>query len=351
MAARRSVRAADVAKAASVSVGTVSKVLNGKPGRISRETRERVAATASRLGYRPDPLARSLRIGSMHTLGLIVPELGDQYFEYIARGAEAAARDRGFGIVLSHTDRDPRRELEAIDFLIDKAVDGVVLCGGGIQQEEHLESLDWGTLRVVSVGPHQIDVPNLAVDNKGAMRAAVAHLAGLGRQRILCIAGQRDWLITAARLAAVRAAMAEHRLEVRPELLRCAGFTSAAGASAMTDVLAEGVQFDAILCFNDYAAVGAMAVLATAGWQVPEDVAVVGCDDTDIAAYARVPLTTIRFPAAELGAAAVRVLCDGENFTEPFGFELITRESTLGSDHDRRGRSPHPRSSNRQCAR
>lgn len=330
MAAHRSL-AKDVAEAAGVSIATVSRVLNGKPGRISVETRERVLATAERLQYKPDPLARSLQSGSSRTLGLVVPDLGDQYFQYIARGAEAAARERGYGIVFCNTDRHPDRELAALEFLAAKGVDGVVLCGGGLQDEEHIAHRDFDGLTIVSVGPHQLDVPNLAVDNHSAMHAAISHLATLGRRRVLRIAGKRDWLVTGARVDASSEAVRSLGMDTDPDLVRYSGFTAEAGAAAANAALAEKLDFDAVLAFNDYAAVGAMSVLAGSGLEIPDDIAIVGCDDTDIAAYARVPLTTIRFPAARIGETAVRVLCDGEPVPgAPFAYELVIRESTVG---------------------
>jgi LacI family transcriptional regulator len=323
--------AKDVADAAGVSIATVSRVLNGKPGRISVETRGRVMAAAERLQYKPDPLARSLRNGSSRTLGLVVPDIGDQYFQYIARGAENAARERGYGIVFCNTDRHPERELEALEFLSDKGVDGVVLCGGGLQDEQHLAGKDFGGLAIVSIGPHQLQVPNLAVDNHAAMHAAISHLATLGHERVLRIAGQRDWLVTRARLEASAEAIAALGLDGDPALVRYSGFTAEAGAAAANAALSENLDFDAVLAFNDYAAVGAMSVLASSGLSIPGDVAIVGCDDTDIAAYARVPLTTIRFPTARLGETAVRVLCDGDPVPATgFTYELVIRESTTG---------------------
>jgi LacI family transcriptional regulator len=327
----RNARAKDVAEVAGVSVATVSRVINEKYGRISPDTIARVRQAAERLQYKPDPRGLSLRTGSTRTLGLVVPDIGDQYFQYIAKGAETAARERGYGIVFCNTDRDPEREFESIEFLADKGVDGVVLCGGGIQDEAHLVGIDWGEMRVVAIGPHQLDVPTLGVDNRAAMHAAIGHLAELGRRRVLCIAGAAHWHITRARLDGVLEAAASLDLEIGPELVRYAGFTAKDGAEAVSAALAESVDFDAVLAFNDYAAVGAMGVLADLDRRIPQQVAIVGCDDTDISAYARVPLTTIRFPTSRLGRTAVEILCDGAPVpAQTFGFELVVRTSTVG---------------------
>lgn len=332
---QKQVRAKDVAKEAGVSIGTVSRVLSGNLGRISDSTKDRVIAAAERMHYKPDALGRSLRTGSSRTLGLIIPDLGDQYFQYIARGAEAAARERGYGIVLCNTDRDSSRETQALDFLSDKAVDGVVLCGGGLQDDEHVSDYELLNLQVVSIGPHRSQLPNLAVANHEAMHTAISHLATTGRQRILRIAGQPDWLTSRTRLSATEDAIRSLGLDTDPALVRYSGFTAEAGAAATNAALAEGIEFDAVLAFNDYAAVGAMSVLAGSGHRVPHDIAIVGCDDTDIAAYARVPLTTIRFPAEQMGITAVKVLCDGAPVpAEPFSYEFIVRQSTIGASHN-----------------
>ncbi len=326
-------RARDVAELAGVSVATVSRVVNGKDHDITEPTRRRVLDAARQLQYRPNPTAVSLRRGSTRTLGLIVPDIGDQYFQQIAKGAETAARDRGYGIVFCNTERDPDRETRSLEFLIDKDVDGIVLCGGGLQDEAHLSRVDLRTRGVVAIGPHQVDVPTLRVDDRGAMAAVVRHLAGLGRHRMLCIAGRRDWLITRVRLAAVTEAAAACGMTMVADGVFYSGFTATSGAEAMSEALDRRLDFDCAVVFNDYAAVGAMDVLLRHGCAVPEQVAVVGCDDTEISAFAMVPLTTIRFPTNRLGRTAVEVLCDGAPVPdETFGFDLITRASSTGRD-------------------
>ncbi|MCA1218088.1 LacI family DNA-binding transcriptional regulator [Streptomyces sp. 8L] len=322
------VSARDVAERAGVSVTTVSRVMNDKGGELTPETRERVRAAARELGYRAHPAAVALRGGRTGVLGLVVPDLGDQYFQQIARGVEDASHPQGYGIVFCNTDRDIERENEAIDLLLAKRVDGIVFCGGGLGDDAHLAGRDWFGTSVVTIGPHLSDFPAVTVDDTGAIRAMVAHLADMGRRRILCVAGKEDWLVVRTRLAAYRAAVAELGLDQDPALVDFAGFTADDGRAAVERALDGGVGFDAVLAFNDYGALGAIDALLRRGLSVPGDVAVSGCDDIDFAVFARVPLTSLRFQSYAMGRAAVRLFA-GDRSEEPrFGYELRVRAST-----------------------
>lgn len=328
----RRVSARDVAARAGVSITTVSRVLNDKGADLAQTTRERVRAAARELGYQANASAVALRRGRTGTLGLIVPDVGDQYFHRIARGVEDAVRPQGFGIVFCNTDRDVARESEAVDLLLAKSVDGIVLCGGGLGVEQHLLPRNWAGTRVVTIGPHVLDFPAVAVDDVGAITTLVRHLNDRGRSRILCIAGHEDWLITRERLLGYRGAVRDLGLADDPDLVVYAGFTADAGDAAVQHALAAGTRFDAVLAFNDYAALGAVDALERSGLRVPADVAVAGCDDIDFARLARVPLTSLRFPTYEMGGAAARLLVGQEDVAGPpttaFGFELQIRSST-----------------------
>jgi LacI family transcriptional regulator len=322
------VRVRDVAERAGVSITTVSRVLNGKDSELGPETRQRVRDAARELGYRANPAAVALRGGRTGVLGLVVPDIGDQYFQQIARGVEDTMHPRGYGIVFCNTDRDIARESESIEMLLSKRVDGIVFCGGGLGDDAHLHGRDWFGTRVVTIGPHLSDFPGVTVDDVGAIQAMVAHLADGGRRRILCVAGQADWLVSQTRLAGYQAAVAQLGLDDDPALVDFAGFTAGSGREAVRRALERGTEFDAVLAFNDYAALGATEELLQRGLTVPGDVAVSGCDDIDFAVFARVPLTSLRFRSYEMGQAAARLLVSGDHGEPRFGFELCARAST-----------------------
>jgi LacI family transcriptional regulator len=322
-----------VAERVGVSVTTVSRVLSGRADAIPQETQDRVRAAAAELRYRPNSLARALRKGSTQTIGLIVPDISDTYFHQVARGVEDIAQAAGYMVIFCNTDRLASREQSCLDLLEDKRVDGIIFCGGGIDEEKHLSGRDWPAAGVVAIGPHVVDVPSVRADDAAAIECAVEHLAETGRRRILCVAGQPDWLITRRRLDGYWAAVDRLGLDGDPRLVRYGGFASVHGHDAVTQARASGIGFDSVLAFDDYAALGALQALREAGLQVPGDVAILGCDDIPFAALACPSLTSIRFPTYEFGTTAARMLLDILNGKQTkhvveFPYELCVRDST-----------------------
>lgn len=299
-----------VAAHAGVSVTTVSRVLNGRADAIPPETQRRVFRAATKLGYRPNSLAIALRRGVTETVGLVVPDIGDAYFHQIARGVEDVAQPIGYGVLLTNTDRDPTREKAVVDMLLDKRVDGLVFAGGGVEADSHLHDVAWGSTRVVMVGPHQLDFPSVRVDDAAAIASAVDHLVAVGRRRILCLTGQPSWLVSQERLAGYVRAVKAHGLDHEASLVMPGDFSLESGQKRVRDALARGVRFDGVLAFNDYCAIGAIDAVLRSGRRVPEDVAVVGCDDIPEAQLVRPSLSSISFSQYELGRAAAAILLD-----------------------------------------
>ena len=323
--------AKQVAARAGVSVTTVSRVLNGRADAIPPETQRRVIRAASELGYRANSLAVALRRGVTETVGLIVPDIGDAYFHQIARGVEDVAQPIGYGVLLTNTDRDPVREEAVVNMLLDKRVDGLIFAGGGVEGDTHLNDVAWGSTKVVMIGPHQLGFPSVRVDDAAAVASAVDHLVAIGRRRILCLTGQPSWLVSQERLTGYLRAVNAHRLQRDGDLVMPGDFTRVSGQKRVQDALAHGVRFDGVVAFNDYCAIGAIDALFDAGRRVPEDVAVVGCDDIPEAQLVRPSLTSISFSQYELGRAAAAILLDTADadlarHTQPH--TLAVRQST-----------------------
>jgi LacI family transcriptional regulator len=299
-----------VAERAGVSVTTVSRVLNGRDDAISAETRERVLKAARQLRYRPNSLAVALRKGVTHTIGLIVPDIGDAYFHQVARGLEDAAQLAGYTVILCNTDRVAARERSSIEVLCDQHVDAIVFAGGGIDDDKHLADFPWDGMHVVAVGPHNLECPSIRVDDAGTIELAVNHLVEQGCRRVLCLAGMENWLINSARLEGYRRAIAHHGMDYDPQLVRNGSFRVESGREMVASTIADGVDFDGIVAFNDYSAIGAMQALAEHGRRVPEDIAVVGCDDVPVASLVQPALTSVSFPQYDFGRAAMQVIQD-----------------------------------------
>ena len=299
-----------VAERAGVSKTTVSRVLNGQSELISEATKERVFAAARDLNYRPNRLAISLRKQQTMTVGLLVGDISDAYFHVLTRGVEDVAREAGFHVMLVNTDRVPSRERFAVELLRDQQADGVIFAGGSIDNDRHLESTDFGHMKVVCVGPHRLPWPTIEVDHRRAIADAVVHLAEQGCQRIACIGKRPSWAINQMRLEGYRMGLDLCGLEYDPTLEWEGGFTFELGLETTTSALDRGIQFDGIVAFNDYAAVGAMRALRVAGLDVPNDVAVVGCNDIPLAAMANPQLTSIGLPIYEYGTTAMRTMLE-----------------------------------------
>ena len=325
-----------VAERAGVSVTTVSRVVNGRAGDISPETRERVLDAARALRYRPSSLAAALRKGYTRTVGLVVPDIADAYFHQIARGVDDVAQEAGYTVVLCNTDRVAAKERTGIEVLYDQNVDAIIFAGGGVDDDTHLRDLPWDLMHVVTVGPHRLPFPSIRVDDAATIRTAMNHLLEQRRRRVLCIGGRENWLIHVERIAGYRAALAEHGLECDPALTFSGDFTVSAGHDAVRRALDAGTPFDAVMAFNDYTAVGAMQALHEAGVDVPEEVAVVGCDDIPLASLVRPTLTSVNFPQRQFGAAAMRAVLDllAGRAVDPvtrFDYLLRVRESSAPS--------------------
>jgi LacI family transcriptional regulator len=329
----RPVTVKTVAERAQVSVATVSRVLGGHADRVTEATRERVLAAARELQYAPHPVAVALRKGISNAIGLVIPDISDAYFHQVARGVEDVAQRAGYAVVFCNTDRQVAKEILALDLLRDQRTDGIIFCGGGVEGESHLQSRDWRSAKVVAIGPHVVDFPSVRVDDAAAIGAAVDHLASTGRRRILCVAGEPEWLVTQRRVAGYMAAVARLGLHFQPGLLVCAGFSAEAGQRVVAEALASGLEFDAVIAFDDDAALGALIALGEASVAVPEQVSVVGCDDIPFARLTTPPLTSIRWPTYDMGTAAAQMVLDliADRPTDrvvDFEFELCVRASS-----------------------
>lgn len=303
---RRTAKA--VAELANVSITTVSRVLNGRADAISLETRERVLDAARQLRYRPNSLAVALRKGVTHSIGLIVPDIGDAYFHQVARGLEDAAQRAGYTVVLCNTDRVAARERSSIEVLTDQNVDAIVFAGGGIDDDKHLADFPWDDLHVVAVGPHNLGCPSIRVDDAGTIELAVHHLVEQGCRRVLCLAGMENWAINTVRLEGYKRAIASHDLDYDPQLVRNGDFTVESGRDMVDAAIEDDVAFDGIVAFNDYSAIGALQALTKRGMRVPDDIAVVGCDDVPVSSLVQPALTSVSFPQYEFGRAAMEVI-------------------------------------------
>lgn len=300
----------DVARHAGVSVRTVSNVVNDFPY-VAAATRARVQQSLAELGYRPNLAARHLRRGRSGMIGLVLPELDVPYFSELARLVIRAARERNYTIVIDQTDGDVEEERRLL--LAEgrsHPFDGLIfsplaLTGADLRRASHGP--------VVLLGEHIEAAPfdHIAIDNVAAARAAVEHLVATGRRRIAAIGDQPYFTGETAqyRTTGYRQALAAAGLPAEPDLLvRASHFHRADGAAAMARLLALPEPPDAVFCYNDLLAFGAMRAVLGRGLRVPGDVAVVGFDNTEEGRYTTPTLTTIAPDKERIATLAVETL-------------------------------------------
>jgi len=326
----------EVATLAGVSVKTVSNVVNHYV-HVSAATRMRVQSALDELGYRPNLSARSLRGGRSGLIALALPELDFPYFAELARHIVHAAEAHGWTVLIDQTDGRAEREKLVMDGIRDQLIDGVIFSPLVTGARELAARRDTTPMVLLGERVHHGTMDHVGIDNVAAARAAVAHLAGLGHTRIAAIGEQRHRRGETARLRlqGYRAGLESAGLPFDPALVMpAASYHRADGAAAMTELLALADPPDAVFCFNDMLAIGALRTLRDRGARVPDDVAVVGFDDIEESSYSAPGLTTIRPDKARIAGTSIALLAarlDGgggpsRDVTERF--DLVVRRST-----------------------
>lgn len=329
-----------VAREAGVSRATVSRVVNGSP-KVSPDVRRTVERAVTKLGYVPNPAARSLVTRRSDSVGLVITEpasrlFEDPFFPRLLRGISAELSTRNLQLVLLMPE-DGDAELRLERYLGAGHVDGVLLVSlhGADPLPAHLQAR--GVPMVVGGRPPAgVSASYVDVDNREAARSAVRHLAGLGRGRIATITGPQDMGAGIDRLEGFLEGLAEAGLTRDDALIGTADFTYEGGAAAMRRLLAAAPDLDAVFAASDLMAAGALSVLRAAGRSVPDDVALVGFDDSPLAAATEPPLTSVRQPIEEMGRELVRLLVASlENAGRParrvlLSTELVRRASSGG---------------------
>lgn len=303
----------EVALRAQVSPSTVSHVINNTRF-VSEEVHARVLAAMDELGYRPNALARSLRRGRTFTLGLILPDSANPFFAEIGRGIEATAFDSGYSVILCNTERDYKKEELYVDVLTKNQVDGIIFVSAG-DRPDSLYALLKRQLPVVLVDRlvTGLEVDLVMSDNRLGGYEISDHLIELGHQHIACITGPSYITPSAERIAGYREALQEAALPVEENLIVQGDFRIESGYSAAMEILKRPGAPTAIFACNDLMAVGAMLAAHQTGRRVPQDLAIVGFDDIELASYLTPPLTTVHQPKMAMGRRAVYLLIERIN--------------------------------------
>jgi LacI family transcriptional regulator len=302
-----------IAKQLGVSATTVSRALSGQARRyrISRKTEQAVRERARTLGFTPNHLARSLRLKKTATIGLVIPDISNPFFAGIAREIALGAKDSHYSVIVCDSQETEETEIELIELLRGRGVEGIVLCPVG-QSAEHLAGFEQGKLPIVLFDRYfpGLRLPYVASDNCEGARAATAHLIQNGHRRIACLQGLPGTSPNEDRLRGYKTAFAAEQLDVDEALVVGDGFGEQSGYIAMKLLLQAGHEFTAIFAFSNQIALGALRALSEEGLRVPDDVSLVCFDDQPYAAYLAAPMTSVAQRASEMGKIAVRMLFD-----------------------------------------
>ncbi len=326
----------DVAKAAGVSVTTAHRGLNGKD-ELGDETRARILAAAERLNYVPSAAARTLVSGKSRTIGMLVTDNASPVYAGIVRGVEEIANEAGYGLLLCNSADDQERALSSLALLRTQQVDGMLITPVQTDRRDIDYLRDAGIPFVLML--RHFDDPNddvVMVDNVAASAAATRHLLDLGHQSIAHIAGPEHVSSACARLAGFREAMAEAGAPIPPGSIVHSPYTVAGGYTRALQLLTAHPPITAILAGNDLLAVGVIKAARELGIRIPDDLALIGGDDIELAEVLDPPLTTFRQPADEIGRAGAQLLLDRLAGGDPtpkqtvFMPELIVRASSGG---------------------
>lgn len=306
-AARLTIR--QVADFAGVSTATVSRVINGR-AEVSERARQAVMAVVREHGYSTNRTARGLSAGRTGLVGVTLPVLHHSYFSVILAGAGEALYEHDMRMVLCPTQHEHEREVTLLERLMQGTTDGALLI---LPEEsgEELAALHEHSYRFVIVDPHRPPderVPTVSAAHSSGASEAIEHLLSLGHRRIAAITGPRGWIATEERLRGYRGALAAAGIMPDPALEIEADFLTRGGHDAAERLLAGDDPPTAIFAFNDMLAIGAMQAARHRGLRVPEDLSVIGFDDTFEASIVTPTLTTVRQSLAEMGRMAVALL-------------------------------------------
>ena len=328
----------DIARELGVSPSTVSRALKDHPD-ISEETRRHVKELADRLKYKPNAIALSLKNRKSNVVGVIIPQIVHYFFSSVISGIDEVATKYGYSVMIAQSNELFDKEVEAMAALADGRIDGLLI---SISKEtvkyDHLRQFKEEGIEIVFFDrvPDDFKSDSVVIDDfQGALKA-VQHLIDGGHKRILHLAGPQTRLIGRKRLKGYLQALENNRIPFDEKLVvHCDSFDSA--LNIMPELVNSGLQFDAVFTVNDFTAAGVIQALKKLGKYVPEDMAVVGYGDDDIAKMIDPTLTTIRQPGKEMGIRAMEMLHkrlssieeNSEIVSEVLQAELVKRNSSL----------------------
>jgi LacI family transcriptional regulator len=301
----------DIARVSGFSKKTVSRVVNNDKA-VSAATRENVGRVIEQYGYRPNYFAQNLRRKTSNTIGLIVHNITNPFIPQFIERIEQEISGTSYSILLSISDIDTRTRQQCIQNILDKMVDGLILTNVDRTNYEDLRSLQRNQFPFVLVLNKLPDYDGnfVGVDNLYGSELMMNYLHALGFRKIGFIAGLQDNVASIERLTGYRTFLVEHGLAYDESLVETGNFRYEGGYEAFARLVEKHRDVEAVFCVNDYTALGALDAARHFGLRVPEDITIVGFDDTPIASYLNIWLTTIRIPISQIAKNALQILME-----------------------------------------
>ncbi|MCZ0756642.1 catabolite control protein A [Anoxybacillus sp. J5B_2022] len=298
----------DVAREANVSMATVSRVVNGNPN-VKPSTRKKVLEAIERLGYRPNAVARGLASKKTTTVGVIIPDISSIFFAELARGIEDIATMYKYNIILSNSDQNKEKELHLLNTMLAKQVDGILFMGGNIT-EEHVNEFQKSDVPIVLAATIEENhlIPSVNIDYEQAAFEAVIHFLEKGHTRVAYITGPANDPINTKKLAGYRRALEAQGIAYDEALIVEGDYSYDSGIEAYEKIAELEEKPTAVFAGTDEMALGIIHGAQDHGVQVPEQLEVIGFDNTRLATMVRPRLTTVVQPMYDIGAVAMRLL-------------------------------------------
>lgn len=325
----------DVAKQAKVSVATVSRILNGLEG-YTEETKQRVLATIDELGYQRNAVARGLVMKNTNTIAVLLPQVSTIFHSQILSGIEDLAQQSGYSVIICNIGEDGIRMTDQVKLLAQRQVDGIILTSINMTDEQYklIESLKIPYI-LVSMISYKHQIPYVRVDDVQAAYSATNYLIQKGHKKIAMISGPlNDPIAGQQRLLGYRNALMDNGIEINEKLIKYGFFGYEHGVKCMEELLNEEDEFSAVFAASDDMAVGALQVAYKKGIHVPNDISIMGYDNTRVAEMSIPPLTVVGQPLYEMGKVSMDNLMsmmkgDKDITSVVLRHEIIERDSVL----------------------
>ncbi len=302
-----SVTIKDIAKRANVSYATVSRALSDHP-EISGETKKKILALASDMGYTPNAIAKGLVTKNTRTLALLIPEISNPFFPELAQGIEDYANTNGYQVFLCNSNWNIQKEKEYLNKLYSSRVDGIVIT----PVSDDISHIIGSNLKIPMVfaafRPQNPDISYVAIDDYKASYMAIEYFIKLGHKKIAFAGGLLSNSSQFLRLTAYKDILSKHHLPIDPRYIVHGQFTISSGYNLAKELLMVEELPTAILCGNDIVALGVIQAIEEFGLNVPKDVSVIGFDDIPYASLNKIQLTTVYQPKYEIGGLCIDLL-------------------------------------------